>query len=112
MNSYTLSAESRRWWWPSAAAGVAASSAIAVIALVPVTTYAASSEPRNEGSAVSAPVADETVYRPCFMIRPNWNPALDGPQPRCVLRGRHADSDQLKGTAGATRGFRELEVGV
>ena len=82
MNSYTLSAESRRWWWPSAAAGVAASSAIAVIALVPVSTYAASSEPRNEGSAVSAPVADDadqTRYRPCFMIRPNWNPALEVP---------------------------------
>ena len=113
MNSYTLSAESRRWWMPSAAAGVAAASAIAVIAMVPVTTYAASSEPRNQGSAVSAPNdADQTRYRACFMIRPNWNPAVDGPQPRCVIRGSDAEDSQPQGTAGAARGLRQLEVGV
>jgi hypothetical protein len=114
MNRYALSAESRRWWLPSAAAGLAASSAIAVIALVPVSTYAASSEPRDRGSAVSAQIADDadgTRYRACFMIHPNW-PTLDGPQPRCILRGRGADTIQVQDTAGATRGFRRLEAGV
>lgn len=26
---------------------------------------------------------DATRPRPCFMIRPHWNTALDGPQPTC-----------------------------
>lgn len=117
MNSYTLSAESRRWWWPSAAAGVAASSAIAMIAFIPITTHAASSEPRDQGpavSAVSAPIkdaADDTRYRACFMIRPNWNPALDGPPPRCVVSRRDA-VDQARSTASETRGPRRLAAGV
>jgi hypothetical protein len=114
MNSYTLTAESRRWWWSSAAAAVAASSVIAVIALVPVTTYAASSEPRDTGAAVSAPIkdaADDTKYRACFMIRPNWNPALDGPPPRCVVSRRDA-VDQARSTASETRGPRRLAAGV
>ena len=114
MNSYTLTAESRCWWLPSAAAGVAASAAIAAIALVPVSTYAASSEPRDQGSAASAKIADDpgqTGYRACFMIHPNW-PTLDGPQPRCILRGHGANTIQLQDTAGATRGRRQLEAGV
>jgi hypothetical protein len=115
MNGYSLTAESHRWWWPSAAAGVAASSAIAVIALVPVTTHAASSEPREQGPAVSAPAADgvdDPKYRPCFMLRPNWNHALDGPPPRCVMSRRDAVNGQAKGTAAETRGPRRLAVGV
>ena len=112
MNSYTLSAESRRWWMPSAAAGVAAASAIAVITMVPISTYAASSEPRDRGPAASAPAAsDHTKYRSCFMIRPNWNPALEGPQPRCVVRA--GDDDRIQPQAEATgRGPRRLETGV
>ena len=27
--------------------------------------------------------ADTTHARPCFMVRPRWNTALDGPQPTC-----------------------------
>jgi hypothetical protein len=114
MNSYTFTAESRRWWWPSAAAGVAASSAIAVIAMVPVTTYAASTEPRNPGSAASAPAADvaeDTTYRACFMTRPSWTPGLDGHQPRCVLRAGDTDRTEAK-VEGAARGARRLEVWV
>jgi hypothetical protein len=115
MNSYTLNAESRRWWWPSAAAGVAASSAVAVIAFIPVTTHAATSEPRDQGSAVSTPVedaADGTTYRTCFMIRPNWNPGLDGPQPRCAISGHDAPNGQASSTAAETRGPRRLGLGV
>jgi hypothetical protein len=115
MNSYTLTAESRRWWWPSAAAGVAASSAIAVIAFIPVTTHAASSEPRDHGSAVSVPVvdgADGTTYRACFMMRANWISALDGPQPRCAIRGHDALNGQARSTATDTRGPRRLGLGV
>jgi hypothetical protein len=114
MNSYTLTAESRRWWWPSAAAGVAASSAIAVIAFVPVTTYAASSEPRDRAGAVSAPIAngsDDIEFRSCFMMRPNWNLVLDGPPPRCVISGRGVFDVQATSTAEA-RGPRRLAVGV
>ena len=115
MNSYTLTAESHRWWWPSAAAGVAASSAIAMIALVPVTTYAASSEPRDRGAAVSAPVAngaDDIKFRSCFMMRPNWNLVLDGPPPRCVMSGHDALDGQARSTASETRGPRRLGLGV
>jgi hypothetical protein len=93
MNRYALSAESRRWWWPSAISGLAASSAIAVITLVPASTYAVSSHPRNEAPSVSAPVAHDAPrvrYHLCFMGRPNWNRAVEGPQPRCAVRGSDA----------------------
>ena len=116
MNRYALSAESKGWWLPSAAAGLATAGAIAAILLVPVTTtYAASSEPRNEGSAVSAPLADDTAgtkRHPCFMLRANWNPGLDGKQPWCVTRVHGADSTRPQVKAAAHRGLRQLDVGV
>ena len=33
--------------------------------------------------ATTQPTVDTTRPRPCFMIRPRWNTALDGPQPTC-----------------------------
>ena len=87
MNSYTLSAESRRWWMPSAAAGFAAASAIAVIGLAPASGYAAS-EPRDRGPAVVVPAPDSIQYRPCHLIRPKADLAPEGPAVRCVLRAR------------------------
>ena len=81
--------ESRRWWWPSAAAGVAATAAIAAIAVVPVAGYAMPTEStRYEAPGTFVPPAPDTsggaeAVRPCFMVRPRWNVALDWPQPTC-----------------------------
>jgi hypothetical protein len=33
--------------------------------------------------AASADDSDQPPTRPCFMVRPHWNVALDGPQPTC-----------------------------
>ncbi len=89
MNSYSLSSDSGRWWWPQAAAGAGAVAAIAAILVVPTTGHA---EPEDAvPDEVATVVIDEPRFvrsddphaRPCFMIRPRWNVALDGPPPVC-----------------------------
>ena len=87
-----------------------------MIAVVSLSTHAAPDEP-TRGPAVHAPVRenedeDGAGYRPCFLVRPHWNPVPEGPQPRCVVHGSDAGNIQQNGTEGATRGLRPLEVGV
>jgi hypothetical protein len=55
---------------------VGAATAVVVTALTTVLTTAA-------GSA-AASGTDGAGDRPCFMVRANWNTALDGPQPTCA----------------------------
>ena len=83
MNSYSLSADSRRWWWPSAVAGTAGSAAIAAILVLPGAVQAVP-EPVTPGAPVGSVVIGDTTYdRQCFLLRSPWNEALDGFQPRC-----------------------------
>lgn len=86
-DSYSLTSESRRWWWPSATAGGVGVAAIAAILVLPTTGHATPvDDTRQAPSPVSATVFDvrsEGAARPCFMIHPRWNTALDGPQPTC-----------------------------
>lgn len=81
MNSYSLSADSRRWWWPSAAAGVAGTAVITAILVLPTAVQA---QPELIAPAEPAPVfIGETHVHQCYMLRLPWNEALDGHQPRC-----------------------------
>lgn len=82
MNSYSLSADSRRWWWPSAAAGVAGTAAITAILILP-TAVQAQPEPLAPAEPAHSVYIGDVVDRPCFMLRSPWNVALDGHQPRC-----------------------------
>ncbi len=54
----------------SVTAAAAALSAIAAVTVMPAAGQAA---------------ADSARQRPCFIIQPHWNTALDGPQPVCPL---------------------------
>ena len=100
--------ESRRWWWPSAVAGVAASAAIAAIAVVPIAGYAMPTEgTRYEAPGTFFPAPPDTsggagteTVRPCFMVRPRWNVALDWPQPTCPRTPPTTGSRRHRGPAG------------
>lgn len=82
MNSYSISADSRRWWWPSAAAGVAGTAAITAILVVPGAVQAV---PEPIAPAEPAPVfIGESHVHQCYMVRFPWNEALDGPRPSCT----------------------------
>ncbi len=65
--------------------GAALSAAGTAALLVSVATGPASAIPVPDHGpgpivvGITAPAQD----RPCFMVRANWNDALDGPQPRC-----------------------------
>ncbi|MEO5665310.1 MAG: hypothetical protein ABIR39_18750 [Nocardioides sp.] len=82
MNSYSISADSRRWWWPSAAAGTAGAAAIAAILVLPGAVQARP-EPLPPAEPGGSVFIGESVERQCFMLRSPWNEALDGHQPRC-----------------------------
>lgn len=85
MSSYSLISDSRRWWWPSAAAGVVAAGLIGVIVVSPASGGSAPADQVNPQAPPAAvfPVHSDGNDRPCFMVRPRWNVALDGPQPTC-----------------------------
>lgn len=82
MNSYSLSADSRRWWWPSAVAGTAASAAVAAILVLPGAVQAVP-DTVSPVDAERSGYVGETFDHQCFLRRSNWNEALDGPQPLC-----------------------------
>lgn len=112
MKRYSSLAGSRLWWWPPAAGGVATSAAIAAIALVAIPSNATTVQPSgDQGSSVAAPAGGKPLDRPCFLVRPSWNDAVNGPQPRCHVRGHDADSAQRYGTADFVRGLRRPGVG-
>ena len=85
-NSYSLDSESRRWWWPSATAGGVGIAAIAAIVVLPTTGNAMpvdyTGQAPDQGSTVFLTEPTGPTH-PCFMLRPRWNTALDGPQPVC-----------------------------
>jgi hypothetical protein len=97
-NRSVLSAhlETPRWWWTPGVAGVAVSAAIAAIVVVPLAGHAMPTErTRYEAPGTFHPAHPATpeaagteigTVRPCFMVRPRWNVALDGPQPTCPLK--------------------------
>ena len=39
--------------------------------------------PSTPSQPLTTQNTEEPVERPCFMVRPNWNESLDGPQPTC-----------------------------
>ena len=83
MSSYSLTSDSRRWWWPSAAAGVVTAALIGVVVVSPATGHDAPVAPRQAPPAAVFPEHSAGDDRPCFMVRPRWNVALDGPRPTC-----------------------------
>ena len=99
-NSYSLTADSRRWWWPSATAGVAGTAAIAAILILPTTGHAMPTETvRNEAPATvfgshSFAFTYAPADRPCFMTRAHWNVALDGAQPVCSRTAKPAPPER------------------
>lgn len=44
---------------------------------------AGSAQAMVDGSGAYPQPDDDPFSRPCFMVRANWNEALDGPQPLC-----------------------------
>lgn len=82
MNSYSISADSRRWWWPSAAAGTAGAAAIAAILVLPGAVQARP-EPLPPAEPGGSVFIGDTVDHQCYMVRFPWNEALDGPRPLC-----------------------------
>ena len=75
MNRYSLASDSRRWWWPSASAGAIGLAAVTTLFVLPVSSVTA---------APTSPAGSTSVERPCFIVQPHWNTALDGPQPVCT----------------------------
>ncbi|MGZ8743662.1 MAG: hypothetical protein ACXWXO_12155 [Nocardioides sp.] len=94
MSTYSLTSGSRRWWWPSAAAGVAAAGLIGVIVVSPASGGGAPAEiTRQPPPAAVFPQHSAGDDRPCFMVRPRWNVALDGFQPTCGEPSRPHGTD-------------------
>jgi hypothetical protein len=87
MNSYSLTSDSRRWWWPSATAGAIGTAAVTAILVVPSTGYAIPVDDTRRapliGGAVVVDARSAGPARPCFLLQPRWNVALDGHQPTC-----------------------------
>lgn len=63
-----MNTNTARWFRAAAIAGATTITAITAI----TTTYAAQPAP-----------ATEDPERPCFIIQPRWNTAIDGPPPTC-----------------------------
>ena len=120
---YSLSADSRRWWWPSAAAAAAASAAIAALVAVPAGAIPDHDPGLGTGADIGADIGTGTgvtavpggtdvgrtattaVFgnggegRPCFLVRAQWNNALDAQQPVCGLGApREKESKGVAGT--------------
>ncbi len=93
MNRYSLSSDSRRWWWLSATTGAAATASVAAVLLLPGVGQAAPDPvtPAEPALGVLVP-QDPPTDRACFMVRPRWNVALDGTQPRCEIYRARARS--------------------
>ena len=79
MNSFALTADSRRWWLPSAAAGAIGAVALGAILILP--TLGEATAPGNNAPGASVPGADNG--RTCFMQRPPRNQGDQLPQPAC-----------------------------
>ncbi len=54
--------------------------AVAVAALFVLPASSVNATPASPAGTTTS------VERPCFIVRPNWNTALDGPQPVCTTR--------------------------
>ena len=94
MNSYSLSADSRRWWWLPATAGAIGSAAVTAILVVPATGHVAPAEPLRSTTGGAGPTGSVTVVeRPCYLARRGWNTVAGWEQPVCttVLRGQDED---------------------
>ena len=100
LTRYSLNGESSRWWWPSATAGAAATlTVVAVVGsssagyAIPVddhdgTPAAVSVQvpaPTDAGRSIRSQDDIPPGYRQCFMWQPNWQEAIDGPQPWCPI---------------------------
>ena len=89
MNVYTLTSDSQHWWWPSAGAGTTALAAISLVFTVPATGHAMPVDYTPTVVPIVALNDDfDASSRPCFMIQPRWNTALNWLPPSC-----HTDSE-------------------
>ncbi|QSR29875.1 hypothetical protein CFI00_05000 [Nocardioides sp. S5] len=79
MNSYSLTADSRRWWWLPATAGALGTAAVTAILVVPATGSASLPAPPPTEVGGTGVV----VERPCYLARPGWNTARGWDQPVC-----------------------------
>ena len=82
MNSYSLTADSRRWWWLPATAGAIGTAAVTVILIVPATGSVSLLEPPSTGVGGVGTVTE--VERPCYLARPEWNTARGWEHPVCT----------------------------
>ena len=74
---------------------IARSAAIAVTA----STIAVTTTVATQATANPAPESE----RPCFIVQPRWNTAVDGPAPTCATPARHRTAgDQPASTSVAT----------
>jgi hypothetical protein len=87
MNSYSLSADSRRWWWLPATAGAIGTAAVTAILVVPATGNVAPFEPPPT-QIIDTSGGGVVVERPCYLARPDWNTVGGWEHPVCttVLR--------------------------
>ena len=101
LTRYSLNGESSRWWWPSATAGAAAT--LAVVAIVgsssagnaipfdtdhhdtPAEVTVQAPAPTDAGESIRSQDDIPPGFRQCFMWQPNWQEAIDGPQPWCPI---------------------------
>lgn len=85
ISQYFVSADSGRWWWAPAAAGATAAAMAVAIPVsagyaMPVDDAPVATTTARTGAAVTI---DEGGTHPCFMGRPAWVDAGNGPQPTC-----------------------------
>jgi hypothetical protein len=88
--SFSLNRDSSTWWAPSAAAGMVSAAAIAAILAIPTTGHAIPVDDPPPAPVTWTPADPPTGTRPCFLVHPRWNAALDGRQPTC---GDQADRE-------------------
>ena len=63
------------------------------------------------GSPATAHEEQPTRDRPCFIVQPRWNTALDGPAPTCAIPTSSREAEWEWGTPGSSAGRAPRRTG-